>query len=204
MSDDEGKGFTIWLTGLLFSGKKALARVLEMRLKSMGLRVTVLEGGQLRRRFEDTLGFTKEQVEHNLRRICFEAGLLAEAGEVAIVAAISPFREHREECRKRLGRLIEVFCDCPMEELERRDHIGFYAKARRGELENVAGVSFAYEEPLAPEVHYRSDRESPEAACQRVLKVAEAKGYIASAPHSVLTEAEERALRERLRRSWGR
>jgi len=197
-------GFCVWITGLLFSGKKALAAQLQSRLQAIDLSSEVLEGGQLRRRFEDRLGFTREQVDHNLRRICFEAELLVDAGEVAIVAAISPFRDQRAACRARIDRFIEVYCRCPLDVLEQRDTIGFYAQARAGELENVAGVSFPYEEPAAAEVVHETDRETPLQGAQRVLAVAEARGFIQPATRSILTVPEEEALRRRLRDSWSR
>ncbi len=198
----EREGFVIWITGLPFSGKKDLAGQLQARLEALGFKAQVLEGGQIRRRFEDRLGFTRDQIGHNLRRISFEAQLLAEAGVVAIVAAISPFREHRDAARRTLGRFIEVYCRCPMEVLEARDTIGFYRRARAGELENVAGVSFPYEEPTDAEAVYDSDRMTIGEGVRAVLEAAERAGYLVRAEHSILTQREEEALRRRLRDSW--
>lgn len=198
----EREGFTIWLTGLPFSGKKELASFLRMRLMVLGLEAEILEGGQIRRQFEDRLGFTREQVAHNLRRISFEAALLTEAGVIAIVAAISPFAEHREEARRTLGRFLEVHCHCPLDVLEKRDTVGFYRRARGGLLQNVAGISFPYEEPEHPEVRYASDQETVAQGAQKVLAVAEREQYILPASHSILTRREEEALRRRLRGAW--
>jgi len=201
MSERSG-GFTIWITGLPFSGKKLLASQVKMRLEAIGLEAEILEGGQIRRRFEDRLGFTREQVAHNLARIGFEAELLAEAGKVAVVVAISPFRDHREDARRKLGRFVEVYCRCPLEVLEQRDRRGFYARARTGQIENVAGVSYPYEPSELCEVTTDTDRESPEDGAQKVLAAAERMGFIRIVDHSVLTREEEEALRRRLRDSF--
>ncbi len=198
----EQGGFTIWITGLPFSGKKDLARQISLRLEAIGIEREMLEGGEIRRRFEDRLGFSREQVGHNLRRIAFEANLLNEAGVVAIVIAISPFREHRETARASLGRMLEVYCHCPQDVREARDSRGFYRRARAGKMENVAGISFQYEESEAPEVVYDSDRQSAEDAAQMVLEIAERAHYILSAHKSVLTRQEEEVLRRRLRGAW--
>jgi adenylyl-sulfate kinase len=186
------------------SGKKDLARLVRTRLSAIGVDSEILEGGQIRHRFEGRLGFSREQVEHNLRRITFEAKLLAEAGVVAIVVAISPFREHRLAARQTLGRFLEVYCRCPMAVLEERDSTGFYQRARAGKIKNVAGVSYPYEESSEPEVIYDSDREPVERGAQRVMEIAERIRYIHPADHSVLTRAEEEDLRQRLRDAWDR
>lgn len=126
------KGFTIWFTGLPCSGKSTLASRLEIELHSQGLKVEVLDGDVVRANLSKGLGFSREDRDTNIKRIGFVCHLLSRNDVIAIAAAISPYRETRSANRSLIGRFLEVYCKCPIEELERRDVKGMWKKARQG------------------------------------------------------------------------
>src|ERR1044071_7282168 len=153
------KGFTVWFTGLSGAGKTTLARLVEAELRNRGHRVEVLDGDIIRTNLSKGLGFSKEDRDTNIRRIGFVCDLLTRNGVVAISAAISPYREIRDEVRKQIGNFVEVYVKCPVPVLAQRDVKGLYAKALKGEIKNFTGVSDPYEEPLHPEIVVESDKE---------------------------------------------
>ncbi|WP_040806740.1 adenylyl-sulfate kinase [Nocardia concava] len=144
-------GATVWLTGLSGSGKSTIAVELERQLIASGQPAYLLDGDNLRHGLNKNLGFTDEDRRENIRRVSEVAALFADAGVVAIVSLISPFRAERREARKlhdgRHLRFREVFVDTPLEECELRDPKGLYKKARAGELPEFTGVSSPYERP---------------------------------------------------------
>jgi ATP sulfurylase/adenylyl-sulfate kinase len=173
-------GFTLWLTGLSGAGKSTLAQQLVAALTARGRAPEVLDGDVVRTHLSAGLGFSREDRDTNIRRIAFVAQLVTRQGGVVIVAAISPYRATRDEARHMIGRFVEVYVDCPLEELVRRDVKGLYAKALRGEIGNFTGVSDPYEAPAAPEVTVFTDRETVEESAARVLRYLEENGYIGS------------------------
>ncbi len=172
------RGATIWLTGLSGAGKSTIAQELYGHLKGLGKRVEVLDGDVIRTNLSKGLGFSKEDRDTNIRRIGFVSKLLTRNGVTVIVAAISPYREVRDEIRNEIGDFIEVFVDCPLDELVKRDVKGLYAKALAGELPNFTGVSDPYEEPLNPEVSLSTDNESVEESNCKVLGKLRELGYL--------------------------
>ena len=154
-------GFTLWLTGLSGAGKSTLATAVAATLSGRGKRVEVLDGDEVRTNLSRGLGFSKDDRDTNIRRIGYVTKLLSRNGVIAIAAAISPYRAIRDEVRRaHCGRFVEVFVDCPLEELVKRDAKGLYAKALAGEIQHFTGVSDPYEPPLAPEIVVRTDRET--------------------------------------------
>ncbi len=145
----------VWLTGLSGSGKSTLANLLEKRLHAEGRHTYVLDGDNVRHGLNRDLGFTEADRAENIRRVAEVAKLMGDAGLIVIVAFISPFRAEREFARSLFaaGEFIEVFVDTPIEECERRDPKGLYAKARRGEIPGFTGIDSRYEAPVSPEVH---------------------------------------------------
>lgn len=174
------EGFTLWLTGLPGSGKSTLAAMAAVELRRRGHRVEILDGDEVRTHLSKDLGFSKEDRDANIRRIGYVSKLLARNGVIAITAAISPYREIRDEVRREHGRFCEVYVKCSLEKLVERDAKGLYAKALRGEIPFFTGVSDPYEEPLNPELVIESDRETAADGLRRLLNMLEKLNYIDS------------------------
>jgi len=178
------RGFTVWFTGLSGAGKTTIAHRLAPVLRERGLNVEILDGDAIRTNLSKGLGFSKEDRDTNIRRIGYVAQLLSRNGVAVIAAAISPYREIRDEVRQAItadgAGFVEVFARCSLDELTRRDVKGLYEKARRGEIPNFTGVSDPYEEPLNPEVLFDSELDSEEQSLVRVLAALEGLALIPS------------------------
>lgn len=150
------QGATVWLTGLPASGKSTLAKALEEALINAGRPAYRLDGDNLRHGLCGDLGFSPEDREENVRRTGHVARILADAGTVAIVALVSPYQASRDTVRALHDAdgllFIEIFLDTPLEECERRDPKGLYAKARAGQLEGMTGIDGAYEAAASPDM----------------------------------------------------
>ncbi len=177
----EQRGFTLWFTGLSGAGKSTLAEAVAPVLRERGVKVEILDGDVVRTNLSKGLGFSKEDRDANILRIGFVAHLLSRNGVAAITAAISPYRDIRDQNRALIGDFIEVYARCPLDELVRRDVKGLYEKAIRGEIPNFTGVSDPYEEPLNPEVVVETDRETVEESVAKILAALEARGYVPAA-----------------------
>src|SRR5438105_15105297 len=167
------KGFTLWFTGLSGAGKSTLSAPVAERLRALGHRVEILDGDIVRTNLSKGLGFSKEDRDTNIRRIGFVSNLLSRNGVIAISAAISPYREVRDEVRKMITNdgagFVEVFVSCPIDVLAERDVKGLYKKALAGELKNFTGVSDPYEPPVSPEVVVDSSKESVKDSVDKIL-----------------------------------
>jgi adenylyl-sulfate kinase len=176
---DRRSGFTLWLTGLTGAGKSTLARSVRHELVNRGLLVEILDGDDVRATLSKGLGFSRGDRDEHVRRIGLVTRLLSRNGVVAIAAVISPYRETRDEVRRtHEAPFVEVFVDCTLDELIRRDKVGFYGKALRGEIAEVSGVSASYEPPLSPDAHVRTDRQTIEASEEVILACLEQRGLI--------------------------
>jgi adenylyl-sulfate kinase len=162
------KGFTLWFTGLSGSGKSTVSHIVEKRLRGGGARVEVLDGDVVRTHLSKGLGFSKEDRDTNIRRIGFVCEMLSRNGVIAVAAAISPYREIRDEIRAKVEHFVEVHAHCPLDTLVERDVKGLYKKALAGEIKEFTGVSDPYEAPLDPEVIFDSSQETPEESAERV------------------------------------
>ena len=176
------QGVTVWFTGLSGAGKTTIAHRLLEELRVHGRKVELLDGDVVRTNLSKGLGFSKEDRDTNIRRIGFVCKLLARNGVVAIASAISPYREVRDEVRRDVEDFVEVYVECPLEELVKRDVKGLYEKALRGEIANFTGVSDPYEPPLAPDVVVHTAEESEEESLRKVMAALEGRGYLESAP----------------------
>ncbi len=164
------KGFTLWFTGLSGAGKSTITGVLVEELEKRGTPAEVLDGDVVRENLSKGLGFSKEDRDTNIRRIAFVADLLSRNGVPVITAAISPYRAIRDEARTLMnGRFIEAYVKASVEECERRDVKGLYAKARSGEIKEFTGVSDPYEPPENPEITLETEHESPEESARKIL-----------------------------------
>jgi bifunctional enzyme CysN/CysC len=166
-------GATVWLTGLSGSGKSTVAARLERLLIEQGRPAYVLDGDNVRHGLNGDLGFSDEDRTENVRRIGEVARLMADAGVVALVPVISPFRAGRDAVRAAHAAaeipFVEVFVDTPIELCEQRDPKGLYAKARRGELPGFTGIDSPYEPPIAAELVLTPGDGDPEAQARLVL-----------------------------------
>ncbi|MGZ8518698.1 MAG: sulfate adenylyltransferase subunit CysN [Candidatus Binatia bacterium] len=162
----------LWFTGLSGSGKSTVANLLEKRLHADGRHTYILDGDNVRHGLNRDLGFTEADRVENIRRIGEVAKLLVDAGLIVIVSFISPYRAERELARGLFepGEFVEIFVDTPLEECERRDVKGLYAKARRGELINFTGIDSDYEAPETPEIHLRTLEVRPEVCVERIVE----------------------------------
>ncbi|MBF6089834.1 adenylyl-sulfate kinase [Nocardia cyriacigeorgica] len=167
------RGMTVWLTGLSGSGKSTVAVELERRLVASGRPAFLLDGDNLRHGLNSDLGFSAEDRVENVRRVGEVARLFAEAGVIAIVSLISPYRADRDRARavhEAAGiPFLEVFVDTPLEICESRDPKGMYAKARAGEISDFTGVDAPYEHPLTPGLVLRPADGDPAAMASTVL-----------------------------------
>ncbi|HEY7164028.1 MAG TPA: adenylyl-sulfate kinase [Candidatus Binatia bacterium] len=166
------KACCLWFTGLSGSGKSTIANLLEKRLHAEGKHTYILDGDNVRHGLNRDLGFTNADRVENIRRVAEVAKLMVDAGLIVVVAFISPFRAERELARTLFesAEFMEVFIDAPLEECERRDVKGLYAKARRGELQNFTGIDSEYEPPKSPEIHLQTLSVTPEACVDRIIR----------------------------------
>lgn len=176
--DSQIKGVTIWLTGLSGSGKTTIALSLDKELKALGYKSEVLDGDIVRKHLAGGLGYTKKDRDENIRRIGFVSDLLTRNNVFVIVAAISPYRDIREEMRRKIHNFIEVYVNCSLEICEQRDVKGLYAKARSGIVKQFTGVDAPYEPPLEADVECKTDRESVSESSQKILTKLKSLNYL--------------------------
>jgi bifunctional enzyme CysN/CysC len=167
------QGATVWLTGLPGAGKSTIGEELERRLIASGRPAYLLDGENMRHGLSSDLGFSPADRHEHARRVASVARILADTGNVAIVALVSPMSADREWARELHEQadldFVEAWVDTPLEECERRDPAGIYRRARAGELKGVTGVDAPYEAPAAPDVHLRPGEEPVERSVQRIL-----------------------------------
>ena len=174
------KGAVLWFTGLSGAGKSTLAQQLERQLFALGCQVIYLDGDNVRHGLNGDLGFSAEDRKENIRRVAEVAKLTFENGLITLCAFISPYVAERQFARSLLppGRFIEVYVQCDLEEAQRRDPKGLYARAERGEIRGFTGIDEPYEVPEAPEVTLDTMRGTPEENVEKLIQYLKAQGII--------------------------
>ncbi len=163
---------TIWFTGLSGSGKSTLANALEKRLVSLGRHTMILDGDNIRHGLNRNLGFGETDRVENIRRVAEVAKLMNDAGLVVLASFISPYERDRELAREILGEhFLEIYLSTSLEECQRRDVKGLYAKAKRGEIPGFTGISGPYEKPSHPDLEIDTGQCSVEEAIDRIEKL---------------------------------
>ncbi|MCX6985128.1 MAG: sulfate adenylyltransferase subunit CysN [Lentisphaerae bacterium] len=166
------KPVTLWLTGLVSSGKREISTALERRLFEMGATCMVLEGSSLRERLDNELDYSLADCSEHLRRVAEISCLLNKNGLITICSFVSPYESIRKQVSEIIGsgRFIEIFADASLEFCRKRDKTGLYEKADRGDIENLAGISYPYEPPKSPQIHLKTDEISVEDAVNRIIE----------------------------------
>jgi adenylyl-sulfate kinase len=170
MDSQQGNGFVIWLTGMNRAGKSTLAAHVASRLAAAGRAVELLDEDGEARVLLEGLGSSKEDHAKAVARLGFAAKAVLRAGGVAVCAALSPYRDAREQLRKEARRFVEVFVDCSMEKLQQRDPEGIYKRALAGEIRQVPGVDVPYEPPTHADVTVHTDQSSVDEEAKAVFQ----------------------------------
>lgn len=167
------RGLMVWFTGLSGSGKSTVAIALERELQKRRLLCRILDGDNIRSGINNNLGFSAEDRIENIRRIAEVGKLFVDTGIITIAAFISPNNDMREMAANIIGKddFVEVYVSTPIEECERRDVKGLYAKARKGEIKNFTGISAPFEAPLHPALSLDTSRLSLEESVNRLLEL---------------------------------
>ena len=165
------KGIVFWFIGLSGSGKSTIAQGLEKALHERGYLVMVLDGDNVRTGINNNLGFSDEDRKENIRRIAEVAKLFVNAGVITICCFVSPTVEIREQAREIIGTadFKEIFVNTPIEECEKRDVKGLYAKARKGEIKDFTGINAPFEAPIKPDLEIKTENKSVEARVNEVV-----------------------------------
>lgn len=165
-------GCVVWMTGLSGSGKSSIAIAVERKLHAAGHYAVLLDGDNIRAGINNNLGFSDADRTENIRRIAEVAKLCAGNGAVVICSFVSPTITIREQARSIIGTadFLEVFVDTPLEECERRDVKGLYAKARKGVIKDFTGISAPFEAPPSPALQLTTIGQSADAAADILLQ----------------------------------
>ena len=169
----EQRGVMLWFTGLSGSGKSTVAIALERELHRRGLLCRILDGDNIRTGINANLGFSADDRKENIRRIAEVPKLFVDTGIITIAAFISPTEELRQMAAEIIGHddFKEIYISTPIEECERRDVKGLYAKARRGEVKDFTGISAPFEAPACPALKLDTSHLSIEESVDQLLKL---------------------------------
>jgi adenylylsulfate kinase len=168
----------MWITGISSSGKSTIASLVDEKIREMGLELENLDADEVRANLSPNLGFSEEALDENTKRIAWMAKMLSKHGVNVLVAAVSPRRRHRDRARDWCPNFVEVQLLCPLEVCRERDPKGLYARADRGEINDIAGLHRPYEEAENAEVVVRTHELSPEEAAQAIVDKAKELGYL--------------------------
>jgi len=187
-------GFTVWLTGMLGAGKTTLAQYIEARLRQVGRKVEILDEDDLQDDlWKEIEGDTKEERMTIARRLGYVADALTRNGVATLVACASPDKQSRDDNRRRIQRYIEVYVDCPTDELIKRDTTGKYKKALAGEIPNFVGITEPYQPPNSAEVTVHTNLEDIEAGGLKVFQSLLDLSYMTGEELKVITGTKMKA-----------
>ena len=181
INNNRPDGFTIWMTGLPGSGKSTLAGILKQKFERDYDRfVEVLDGDEIRKGLSRDLGLSKEDREEHARRVSYLAKVLSRNGVISIVALISPYKSSRDSARDLIGkeRFAEVYIKGSLVACEKRDPKGLYAKARRGEINNMTGIQDPYEIPQSPDITIDTEAGAPEKSADALIESLAKHGFL--------------------------
>ncbi|OAB77346.1 adenylyl-sulfate kinase [Cochleicola gelatinilyticus] len=167
----------LWFTGLSGSGKSTIANAVEQELYKQKIHTYTLDGDNVRKGLNNDLTFSPDDRKENIRRIAETAALFIDAGVVVLAAFVSPYKKDRELIKKTVKdvNFVEIFVDTPIEECERRDVKGLYAKARKGLIKDFTGINAPYEAPDNPDVRIDTSKEAIEESVALIMKAIKIK-----------------------------
>ncbi len=171
------KSVALWFTGLSGSGKSTLCIALEKQLHERGFLTRLLDGDNIRSGINNNLGFSSEDRAENIRRIAEITKLFVDSGVITLAAFISPEKDHREMAEAIIGadNFCEIYVSTPLEQCEKRDVKGLYAKARAGEIKNFTGIDAPFEAPESPALAIDTTGRDIEDCTQEILELILAK-----------------------------
>lgn len=185
----------LWFTGTAASGKSTIASEVEKRLRERGIPVENLDADEIRKNLSPDLGYTEKDRDMNTKRLAFLAALLERHEVTALVAAVSSLQRFRDRARAMSRNFLEIYVKCPLEVCMERDPKGLYAKAERGEVNDIAGLHQPYEEPVRPELVLETDKYSVEECADMVILKLEEMGLL---PPETYTFEDEEKIKQRL------
>jgi adenylylsulfate kinase len=176
---DTHDGFVVWLEGLSGSGKTTLSQEVATNLRSIGWKVEILDGDEVRRMFSPELGFSRKDREFHARRVSYVARMLARAGVAVLVAMITPYETSRQAARSEVAaRFAEVWLKCPIEVCRQRDPKGIYKRTQEGGITRMTGVDDPFEEPLNPDLVVDTSTASVSECAQRIMSYLRSAGFV--------------------------
>ena len=170
--------FALWITGLPASGKSVVSAAVARQLTNRGIQIVVLESDVLRKEFASNPTYDPQDRERFYGSMAFIGKVLTDLGISVIFDATANKRAYRDPARLKISRFLEIYVDTPLEVCIQRDPKGIYRKALSGESQNVPGLQTEYEPPITPDVVIHGDREDPEIAATRVMKLLGERGFI--------------------------
>lgn len=180
------KGIVIWFTGVPAAGKSTIATAVQQRLEALDLPVENLDADEVRKNLSPNLGYDEAARDENTKRLAWVAMKMSAYGANVMIAAVAPRQAYRDRAREWCEKFVEVFVDAPLEVCQQRDPKGLYARAARGEVNDIAGMHQPYEAPVNPELHIKTAECTVDEAADMVMAKLVELGYL---PATVASQA---------------